>query len=372
MISYLSPNLHQKLELIKRLLAPHTKRAYIVGGATRDMIMGNAPKDLDIEIFDIDESTLLQIANKIGACGVGKSYFVYKWDEVDLSLPRGEKKVGTGHKAFEVFIVKSEKEASSRRDFKMNALMLNIFDGTLLDFWGGVDDIKNKTISIVDERRFGEDSLRVLRAIQFAARFGFKIDRRDLTMMRDIELFDLSHSRIVWELQKIFDAKHLHYGLYYFFSLGTAEKLFGLQMSKREFFKTAFELAKNRSRFEPHNREFEFFYILAKNLHINPLLFCQKLELPNIYKKRLQNQKSIPKNVTDRFLAALSIRYPISLWLGNYHQDIKKRAQQLNIYNEPYNGGCFARDVAKEGYSGSEIAKEHKRRLLMKVVQNFK
>ena len=100
------------------LLKPYTKRAYLVGGAVRDILMNKTPTDFDIEIYDITPQEFEKIMDKINAKGVGKSFFVYKYKNFDLSLPRIENKTGHGHKGFSVKLTNDEKTASLRRDFK--------------------------------------------------------------------------------------------------------------------------------------------------------------------------------------------------------------------------------------------------------------
>ena len=78
---------------IKELLSKHTKRAYFVGGFVRDYFLGINSFDIDIEIYDISEQDFEILMNKLGASGVGKSFFVYKYKNFDLSLPRTENKV---------------------------------------------------------------------------------------------------------------------------------------------------------------------------------------------------------------------------------------------------------------------------------------
>ena len=116
-------------------LKPYTKRAYLVGGSVRDLCLDEALHDLDIEVYDIEPTVFDSLMQSVGAVGVGKSFFVYKLGNIDFSLPRVERKSGVGHAAFEVQVCQDEKEASRRRDFSVNAMMLNIFNGELLDFW---------------------------------------------------------------------------------------------------------------------------------------------------------------------------------------------------------------------------------------------
>jgi tRNA nucleotidyltransferase (CCA-adding enzyme) len=201
---------------IINFLKPYTTRAYLVGGASRDILMGKIPTDFDIEIYDISPQFFEKLMLKLGAKGVGKSFFVYKYKNFDLSLPRIENKNGYGHTGFEVKITQNEKTASIRRDFTINSIMINIFTNEILDFWNGKEDIKNKIIKLIDKNKFKEDSLRVLRAMQFSARFGFKIDKNTIQVCKNIDLSDLSLDRIYKEFEKMFYSSHLFYGYYYF------------------------------------------------------------------------------------------------------------------------------------------------------------
>ncbi|MDR2638238.1 MAG: CCA tRNA nucleotidyltransferase, partial [Helicobacteraceae bacterium] len=157
---------------IKAAIEPLTKRAYFVGGATRDWLLKRDFNDIDIEIYDISPDRFDEVMKAIGAIGVGKSYFVYKLGAFDLSLPRSEQKTGRGHKAFGVAWENDPLKACRRRDFTINAIMIDIFSGERLDFYGGGRDLEAKMIRHIDDRAFAEDSLRVLRAARFAARLG--------------------------------------------------------------------------------------------------------------------------------------------------------------------------------------------------------
>jgi len=224
------------LEFLKKFFAPFSKRVYLVGGCVRDEFLGIKSKEFDLEVYDIKPQEFDKLMQKLGAIGVGKSFFVYKWKNFDIALPRTETKVGKGHKGFEVSLTQNEKEASRRRDFTMNALMKNIYTNKILDFWGGEQDIKRNIIRHIDDNKFKEDSLRVLRAMQFASRLKFKIAKETIKLCLDINLDDLSKERIYMEFEKMFKSEYLYYGFYYFIVLGIAKKLFNLDFSKKEFF----------------------------------------------------------------------------------------------------------------------------------------
>jgi len=291
------------LDLLKNLFSPYTKRVYLVGGCVRDMFLKKEPKEFDLEVYDIDLNVFDKLMTKIGAKGVGKSFFVYKWKNFDIALPRKETKIAKGHKGFEVEIVNDEKIASKRRDFRMNALMQNIYTGEILDFWGGIEDIKKRVIRHIDDNTFREDSLRVLRAMQFASRLKFKVAKETIKICQEIDLSDLSKERIYMEFEKMFGSKYLYYGFYYFIVLGVAKKLFGLDFNKKEFFKLA-RLYKNN----PLESFFLYHLVYFKNL--NQESVAKKLNLPNRLKRDLKIKKC-PKKVTNKFLYALALKYPL-------------------------------------------------------------
>ncbi len=348
----------------------------MVGGAVRDIIrqalsQANDPiVDLDIEVYGIEPKVFDGLMRELGAKGVGKSFFVYKWKEIDISLPRVESKVAKGHRGFVVEVAQDEKEASLRRDFRMNALMLDIFEGRLLDFWGGVEDIKRRRIRIIDEEKFQEDSLRVLRGMQFSARFGYRIDPRSCEVMRAISLDDLSFERIFWEFEKMFLGGFLHYGLFALQTLKIDRKIFGFSLGKRLFLRSALELAKNKERFEKELYRYYFLYIIAKNAHKSFELFLDRLHTPNRYYQIFRLQKALPKKRSDRFLAALALRYPLKMWLGNYKEDVKVRAQRFGFWDEKF-VPIKPAELLQEGYSGRELGEELRRRSLKVIKERF-
>jgi len=305
------------LNEIITLLKTYTNRAYLVGGASRDILMGKNPEDFDIEIYDITPKDFEKLMKKIDAKGVGKSFFVYKYKNFDLSLPRIENKTGYGHCGFEVKLTQNEKEASLRRDFTMNSIMINIFTGEILDFWGGQKDIKNRTIRLINEKKFKEDSLRVLRAIQFSARFKFKIEYKTLEICKKIDLSDLSSDRIYKEFEKMFFAKYLYYGYYYLIQTDTDLKIFNKKFC---FWKLAKSYTKN-----PHYNY--FLYHLKNNYKIDTSFFPKK------YKKLPQKKPNLTSN---RFLYALSLKYPLKLWSILNNNCCKEWLIKNNLYEKKY------------------------------------
>ncbi len=352
----------ERIEELKRILRPHTTRAYLVGGCVRDMLLGRAISDLDVEVYDIEPEAFADLMERIGAKGVGKSFFVYKWKEIDIALPRLERKIAEGHRGFAVSLAHDEREASRRRDFTMNALMVHLFTHTLLDFWGGVADIRARRIKIVDEKKFCEDSLRVLRAMQFAARLCFRVERRSAEVMRSIDLHDLSPERIFWEFEKMFHAPALHYGLFYLFDLCIAERLFALTITKSQFFHAARAMMRGRSRFVAELYPYYFLYILTDTLGCSYTYLPEKLSAPGRYRKLLAKQVPPPKSIDKCHIARIAIAYPIKEWLGNYLPKVRRIADAIGVWEKPFTGGITASDVMADGVRGREIAQELRRR----------
>lgn len=170
-------NLPDELAYLLRKV-PALSRAYLVGGCVRDALLGIAHKDFDLEVYGVDYETLERGLSAHGRVDlVGKSFGVIKFTgrsggQWDFSLPRRDSKMSAGHKGFEIeFDSRIEpREAACRRDFTVNALMFDPRIGEYLDFFGGREDLEKRVLRHTSPA-FVEDPLRVLRGMQFAARF---------------------------------------------------------------------------------------------------------------------------------------------------------------------------------------------------------
>ena len=205
--------LARKATQIARAVAEIGGRALLVGGYVRDELLGIAPKDADIEVYGLEAEILRETLSKLGRVGcVGESFRVYKlsWHqsgerfEIDVSLPRRDKKTGDGHRGFEVEgdPFASFEDAARRRDFTLNAILKDPLSGEIIDPFGGQNDLEKRVLRAVDGAHFGEDSLRVLRAMQFAARFGLEIEAQTAQICRATPLADLPRERIWGEWEK--------------------------------------------------------------------------------------------------------------------------------------------------------------------------
>lgn len=181
--------------------------AYYVGGYVRDRLMGWDNKDIDTEIHGVSQEALENILDSMGSrMEMGESFGIYglKGCSIDIALPRTERPTGTGHRDFEITadpFIGTEK-AAQRRDFTINALMENILTGEITDHFGGLADLQKSIIRHVSDKTFPEDPLRVLRAAQFSARFGFDIADETVSLCRNMDLSTLSKERVESELKK--------------------------------------------------------------------------------------------------------------------------------------------------------------------------
>jgi tRNA nucleotidyltransferase (CCA-adding enzyme) len=189
-------------------------RALCVGGFVRDRLLNRASKDLDIEVFGIPQDALLPLLKSLGPSTslgtsrvepVGQAFPVYKLGAIDVALPRRESKSGRGHKGFTVQGDPSMtfQEAARRRDFTINAIGWDPLTDEYLDPFQGRKDLELRVLRVVDPVTFADDSLRVLRALQFAARFDLMIDPETARICSSIALDDLPAERIWGEFEKL-------------------------------------------------------------------------------------------------------------------------------------------------------------------------
>jgi tRNA nucleotidyltransferase (CCA-adding enzyme) len=198
----------KELEIFKKELQPYTDRAYFVGGCVRDEFLSRACKDIDIEVFDVEQETLEKILNicaeKLGFKEVelvGKQYGIYKLGELDISIPRIETKTGDKHTDFECTLCPTLPvvDAQRRRDFTVNAIYKNIFDGSIVDSFNGISDMSKRVIKHIDDKTFIEDALRVFRAARFSSVLDFEISEETKALCKKINLSALPTERIVQE-----------------------------------------------------------------------------------------------------------------------------------------------------------------------------
>ena len=190
-------------ELVKRAGG----RALLVGGCVRDALLGKEPKDFDLECFGISADDLQRtLGERFALDLVGLSFGVIKLHhlDIDVAIPRRETKLGLGHRAFEMACDPSLTlaEASARRDFTVNAIYQDPLTGETLDPWNGRADLANRVLRHVSDH-FREDPLRVLRGMQFVARFDLDPAPETIAVCRAMEPEGLPPERLFGEWEKL-------------------------------------------------------------------------------------------------------------------------------------------------------------------------
>jgi len=204
-----------ELDRIFDKLKKNNIKPIIVGGYVRDYFLKKTSKDIDIELYNANNFEQIEdILKEFGDANIiGKSFGVIKLSledlELDFSLPRLDSKVSTGHRGFEVQTFKNLdfQTASKRRDFTINSIGYDIFEKKFLDYYNGIEDIKIKKLKFIEKNSFKEDPLRVLRAVQFCARFEFEMDKDLFSTCREMIkqnlLDELPKERVFTEIKKL-------------------------------------------------------------------------------------------------------------------------------------------------------------------------
>ena len=187
----------------------------VVGGSVRDALIADGgpftPKDIDIEVYGANTTSLARALRRVGRVDdVGESFAVLKvvvdGEDFDVALPREDSKVAAGHRGFDVKVdhTLDEVAAFGRRDFTINAMGWDPTTGELVDPYGGTADLKAGILRHTTAA-FREDPLRVLRGVQFAGRFGFTLAPETVTECRSLtgSFKELPTERVWGEWSKI-------------------------------------------------------------------------------------------------------------------------------------------------------------------------
>jgi tRNA nucleotidyltransferase (CCA-adding enzyme) len=245
-----SGEIHPLIVALSAALREAGGRAFLVGGWVRDLALMRlggksgypAPGEPDLEVYGLPSERLAGLLRRFGRVNrVGESFAVFKVvpdagsigaggiQVLDVSLPRRDSKVAPGHRGFAVSEDPdlSFEEATRRRDFTVNAMLFDPLMEERKDFWGGEADLRAKLLRAVDPGTFVEDSLRVLRAVQLAARLGFAVDPATAELCRRVDLSDLPAERIWGEMEKmLLLPERPSLGLEWADRLGVVDRLF--------------------------------------------------------------------------------------------------------------------------------------------------
>jgi len=247
---------------------------YVVGGIVRDAYIDKESKDVDLIIDGFSFSGIQKALAPYGKQNlVGDSFSVIKFrpkgwegEDYDIAIPREDRKIGAGHKGFEIVTDGVDIHGDlKRRDFTINSMAVNVITGEILDPFNGEQDLKNRVIKATDSKAFAEDPLRILRGIQFAARFDFDIEKGTMKMMKDNAhlIKEITGERILSEFEKIINKGSTQRGLDLLHETDVDKALFDKKMLKydKEF---------------DHLDTVSFYYMLALIGDQDPFTFYMK------------------------------------------------------------------------------------------------
>jgi len=206
-IEQIAPDKLGSILKVAELLQAAGGRALLVGGCVRDAILGLKAKDIDMEVYGLEVDAVeaaLKPHFRLDTVGRSFGVLILKGEGIDLALPRRESKTGPKHTDFKVEgdPTMSPEEAASRRDFTINAISCDPLTGELIDPFGGVKDLETRTLRHVSAA-FSEDPLRVLRGMQFVARFELTPEPATIALCRELSPSDLPAERLWEEWKKL-------------------------------------------------------------------------------------------------------------------------------------------------------------------------
>ena len=197
-----------EIEEIAKIIEKNGGRLYLVGGAIRDSILNKPIFDRDYCVVGLEKEEFIRLSPN--AHIRGKSFEVFDLEGSEFALARTEKKIGKGHKEFEITTNKNItiEEDLKRRDITINSIAQDVLTKEIIDPYGGVEDIKNGIIRATSDK-FLEDPLRVYRVARFASQFNFRVEQNTIKMMNSLreELKTLSKERVFCEFRKALSTK---------------------------------------------------------------------------------------------------------------------------------------------------------------------
>ena len=352
-------------------------KIYSVGGAVRDEFLGKQSKDLDVLITGVPFEELEQLLGKYGRVdAVGKSFGVLKFkpkgatDDIDIAIPRTETATGEGgHQGFDVksdHALPIEKDLE-RRDFTINAIAKDS-EGNIVDPFGGQEDLKNKIIRIVNPQAFSDDPLRMLRAVQFASRFGFTIEPETMKMIEANagRIKEIAPERILTEFDKIVKKGDVNTGAYLLRNTGLYGALLGYN-PRIAFVGRPFNKVKTMG---------EFIYLLFAGVEKSPAEFYKnnlKGDIPT-YKEIKALETAFSTDASNPIIARSIVHNvyllsPESLNSQIIPDALKTASQELLQGKYPKTVNELAvngNDLAQLGLQGKEIG-DMQKSLLLKV-----
>ena len=355
----------------------------IVGGYIRDALLKIPSNDIDIELYGINSlekvEKILQEFGKVNS--VGKSFGVckltYEGLDLDFSLPRRDNKIASGHQGFTITVDTNLdfKTAASRRDFTINAIGYDVKNKKILDPYHGREDLNKKILRAVNDQKFKEDPLRVLRAVVFASRFAMTLDRTlEFTckeMIKNKLLEELPKERIFEEMKKLLlKSSKPSSGFHLLKNLGAFAFFKELSILNNEEYKEVFN-ALDMLKKLPITNDKEFVIlslavITSKFSATQTQIFLQRITDEKTGTKKVLQLHTIDFNVdnfNDYDIYTLAQKIDIEFYSYYLHvikkkkekiEYLLKRAKQLHVLHEPIPPIIKGKDLIKLGLQPSK------------------
>ena len=339
-----------KVNKIITTLQQHGYEAYAVGGCVRDSILGRVPGDWDITTSAMPEETKA-LFHKTFDTGIehGTVTVLLEKEGFEVTTYRIDGKYEDNRHPAEVTFTRSLEEDLLRRDFTINAMAYNDEEG-LIDPFNGMEDIKYKKISCVGcaEDRFGEDALRILRSLRFAAQLAFKIEEKtEAAIFKNFPLLNnISLERKRDEFLKIIQAPKGAEILQKYYPVFNFVRL-------RQAFDYPFADYQEILAYILTDADFELRLSKKDNALIRELIACRTIDISD--DKALINALSSPeqKRILD-FLGAIN------------QQDLTERVEMLRPYIvTPTSLAISNQELLAHGYQGSAISKKKQELIAM-------
>jgi poly(A) polymerase len=259
------PNIESAIYIAKRLIERGYK-AYLAGGCVRDIIMGREPDDYDIATNAKPEE-IKRIFRRVIPVGEAFGVILVIINGVPYETATFRKDVNyKDHRHPDKVIFSDEKEDALRRDFTINGLFMHPVTMQVIDYVGGIEDIKKGIIRAIGDAntRFREDALRMLRAIRFSARYDFPIEektKKAIISNRHL-INEVSKERVFVELNKIFTTSSPDKALLLLKELGLLKELLPEVDRLSE--------VEQPKEFHPEGDVFSHIYLMLKHTKPNP------------------------------------------------------------------------------------------------------
>ena len=200
--------MHKAIEIV-RVLRRNGHSAWLVGGCVRDRLLNLPVSDYDVAT-DATPAKLLELFP--AALTVGAHFGVVLVEGVEVATLRSDFAYRDGRRPERVAFETDPRKDAERRDFTINALFLDPETGEILDFVGGRGDLRSGVIRAIGDPglRFAEDHLRMLRAVRFAARYGFTMDDGTMAAIRRnaLSIDAIAPERVAHELTRMLTEGH--------------------------------------------------------------------------------------------------------------------------------------------------------------------